>query len=443
MNRLRIPLSVLLVCASTTAAEFPLKNGDTWVMAGDSITAQHLHSNYFEAFCFARHPELTFRFRNSGVGGDTIPKVLARFDWDVGAWKPTIVSVELGMNDQGGFPVEKYIENMGVLDARIRSAGARPVYLTASPINNGDTMIKLGGNAKLDKYAVALKAFASGKQAPFADQFHLLIDVWGTNKPREVLANTLPVLRGMANDPKLAGVDHLQAFLAAQASADKPVSMQGDPVHPGPNGQLMMAASLLKELGAEAFVSSAEIAVDGKSVEAKGCRIEDVKVEGGAVSFDRTDERLPFPIPEEAADVLSMFAPIVELSRYTLAVKGLGKDTMYMLTVDGLAVGGPLSGEAWGSGSVNLTVLANKATGKPGAANPIAAQGRAILRAVAAKEGAVGTWRALSRAAAAADAPADAKDKLAVQTKKVEDADALIRAAAKPKKLHFVLTPAK
>ena len=63
--------------------EFPLKDGDTWVMVGDSITAQHLHSNYFEAFCYARFPKLTFCIRNSGVGGDTIPKVLARFDYDV------------------------------------------------------------------------------------------------------------------------------------------------------------------------------------------------------------------------------------------------------------------------------------------------------------------------------------------------------------------------
>src|ERR1700683_2092954 len=96
---------LLILQPGTTRAgdKFPLKDGDTWVMVGDSITAQHLHSNYFEAFCYARYQKLTFRFRNSGVGGDTVPKVLARFDWDVAPWKPTVVSVELGMNDQGGF----------------------------------------------------------------------------------------------------------------------------------------------------------------------------------------------------------------------------------------------------------------------------------------------------------------------------------------------------
>src|SRR5262249_51540326 len=69
--------------ATVSAADFPLKDGDVWVMAGDSITAQHLHSNYFEAFCFARYPKLKFAFRNSGVGGHTIPTTLARFDYDI------------------------------------------------------------------------------------------------------------------------------------------------------------------------------------------------------------------------------------------------------------------------------------------------------------------------------------------------------------------------
>ena len=97
---------IVLVLASLAAtvqtkADFPLQDGDVWVMAGDSITAQHLHSNYFEAFCFARYPQLKFAFRNSGVGGHTIPSTLARFEYDIAAWKPTVVSVELGMNDKG------------------------------------------------------------------------------------------------------------------------------------------------------------------------------------------------------------------------------------------------------------------------------------------------------------------------------------------------------
>ena len=201
-----------LAAGVQTNADFPLKDGDIWVMAGDSITAQHLHSNYFEAFCFARYPQLKFAFRNSGVGGHTIPTTLARFDYDIAAWKPTVVSVELGMNDQGGTPTDKFVANMGVMVERIRGIQARPVIFSASPINNGSTMARLGGNQRLHEYAVALKEFAAGEKLPYADQFHALVDLWGNNKPQELLANALVVVKPLAQDDSLVGVEHLRAF---------------------------------------------------------------------------------------------------------------------------------------------------------------------------------------------------------------------------------------
>lgn len=88
-----LPLSANPLRAAETDA-FPLRDGDVWVMVGDSITAQHLHSNYFEAFCYARYPKLKFAFRSSGVGGDTITKVLARYSWDVAPWKPGLTHTQ-------------------------------------------------------------------------------------------------------------------------------------------------------------------------------------------------------------------------------------------------------------------------------------------------------------------------------------------------------------
>src|SRR6187401_2119311 len=89
MYRTFLPATLLatLLAVPVQTAEpvvFPLKHGDVWVMVGDSITAKHLHANYFEAFCFARYPDRKFAFRNSGVGGHTIPTTLARFDFDIG-----------------------------------------------------------------------------------------------------------------------------------------------------------------------------------------------------------------------------------------------------------------------------------------------------------------------------------------------------------------------
>ncbi len=427
-----------LLVPTPVRAEFPLKDGDIWVMAGDSITAQHLHSNFFEAFCYARYPNLKFSFRNSGVGGHTIPTTLARFDYDIAAWNPTVVSVELGMNDKGGTPTDKFVANMGTMVERIRAIKARPVIFSASPMNNGDTMAKLGGNAGLDAYAVALKAFCAKENIPYADQFHALIDVWGNNKPKEAIASSLAVLKPLAADNSLAGVEHLRAFLKAQEDLPiKPVSMQGDAVHPGYPGQLMMAAALLKELGADGFVSSATLDSAAKVTEAKGCKMDAAKAEGEKIEFDRLDERLPFPIPDEARCVLPLCPAILELSQYTLKVTGL-KDGNYVLKINGIATA-TLTAKELGEG-VNLTAFDAL---QPREANPIVARGRAILAAVVAKEGLVSQWRALSPKAHAPNPVADLADQLAALTKKVEEADEKIREAAKPQKLHFEISPAR
>ena len=413
---------------------FPLKDGDIWVMAGDSITAQHLHSNYFEAFCYARYPNMKFAFRNSGVGGHTIPSTLARFEYDIAGWKPTVVSVELGMNDSGGTQTADFVKNMGTMVARIRKSNARPVIFTASPVNDGTVSTKLAGrNQRLDEYATALKAFSEKEKLPFADQFHACLDPWGKNKPREKLQAALADLKQAASDDSLAGVEALRTFLAAQEkNPAKGVNLLGDPVHPGAPGQLMMAAALLKELGADGFVSSAIVDAPGDKAVVKGCEVTAIKGNSTGVAFDRLDGSQPFPIPDEARSVLALAPDVLALSQYTLAVKGL-EDGDYLLKIGGVTCG-RFTAKQMADG-INLTSLAPIAASK--GVNPIVAQMRDVLKAVADKEGLVGTWRGLSQRAHAKGADAKLMEDLAPLTKKVEDADAKIREAAKPKKLHF------
>jgi lysophospholipase L1-like esterase len=438
---MRLSLSITLLAASyfavpLTAAEpaaFPLRDGDVWVMAGDSITAQHLHSNYFEAFCYARYPKLKFAFRNSGVGGHTIPTTLARFEYDIAAWKPTIVSVELGMNDSGGTATDKFVANMGTMVKRIRDINARPVILSASPVNDGTTTVRnTGRNVRLDEYATALKGFCEKENIPYADQFHALHDGWGKNKLRENVA----ALKPLAGDDSVAGVEHLRAFLAAQEkNPAKSVTLMGDPVHPGAPGQLMMAAALLKDLGADGSVSTAVVDAQVERVKAVGCVIMNWKTTDGALAFDRIDECVPFPIPDDGRSVLAIAPDVLALSNYTINVTGLKLET-YSLVIDGVACA-KLTAKELAAG-VNLTALPMS---NPKSANPIADQGRAILSAVAAKEVLVGNWRALSQKAHAPKADPKLKDDLAALTPKVEEADAKIRDLAQPKKRHYEVVP--
>jgi hypothetical protein len=148
------------------------------------------------------------------------------------------------------------------------------------------------------------------------------------------------------------------------------------------------------------------------------------------IAFERLDEALPFPIPDEARAVLAFDPTILELSQYLLTVKGLKGD--YKIRVNGTELG-----------TVNAKDLENGVNLTQFAKGPIAEQGKQILSAVAAKEGVVGQWRSKAKAAAAADATAEVKRDFADLTKKVEDGDAKIREAAKPQKLKFELIPGK
>ena len=80
---------VVLACgsASASAADFFFKDGDVVVMIGDSITEQHLYSNYVEMWAVTRFPKWKLTFRNVGIGGDTSGGGNNRFARDVVQFK--------------------------------------------------------------------------------------------------------------------------------------------------------------------------------------------------------------------------------------------------------------------------------------------------------------------------------------------------------------------
>ena len=135
--------------------------------------------------------------------------------------------------------------------------------------------------------------------------------------------------------------------------------------------------------------------------------------------------------------MLPLYPTILEMSQYTWKVTGLKTGT-YTLKINGITAASVTAEEL--AAGVNLTALGPREQAKE--VNPSVAQSRAILGAVAAKEGLVGQWRSLSQKAHAESAPADLKEQLSALTKKVEEADEKIREAAKPQKLHFELSPA-
>ncbi len=121
-----LSLALLLVprIGRATAGDFALRDGDTLVFLGDSITAAHGYSKLVEQYTLLRFPERRVRFINAGRGGDTAVGGLQRLDHDVFSHGATVLTVAYGINDIGwGMKADeehkrKFLESVrGIVDA--------------------------------------------------------------------------------------------------------------------------------------------------------------------------------------------------------------------------------------------------------------------------------------------------------------------------------------
>jgi lysophospholipase L1-like esterase len=362
---------------------------------------------------------------------------MARFDWDVAPWKPTVVSVELGLND--GFYTE-YRTNMNALVERIKGGGARPVLFTPHPLIDGVYLASIKKGSMKDKVegnATALGVIATEQGLAFADQFHALMDVWAKNFPIQSAHYAASVARDVLEKQKeLPGREHLQQWLDIWSKSEMAASgtdLGIDYVHPGPAGNLTMAAAVLKGLNAPGLVSKATLDATGKVGELIQCQVTNVVVEKhGGISFDRLDTCLPMPIPDNARGGLVVSPAVADLSQWILTVKGL-KGGDYLVEMDGANVAKVAANEldkGWNMGLLEK--------------GPVADQCRQILNLVGDKENQVSAWRRnsgiLFNNPAVNFGAAETPEKLG---QRVLEADARIRAAAQPKSHRFVVAPVK
>jgi lysophospholipase L1-like esterase len=321
--------------ASASAADFFFRDGDVVVMIGDSITEQHLYSNFVEMWTVTRFPNWKLTFRNVGIGGDRSVGGNSRFARDVLVPKPTAMTVDFGMND-GGYRAfaddtfKPYMDGLQGMANQAKAASIRVAWITPQPLDNADQgpTALTGYNQTLEKFSEGVKAIADKNGGLFVDQFH----------------------------PYLTALDRARS----QGPKYERITA-GDAVHPGPPGQALMAASILKGLGFPSLVSSAEIDAAGrKVVTATNCKVESLAANDGALSFSRLDGALPF-FPAEAAGILPWSPILEELNDYRLKVTGLaagkyevraGGKRIAELTADQLAAGVNLAQGALNDGPI-------------------------------------------------------------------------------------------
>ena len=421
-------------CGQAFAAEpaFTLKDNDTWVMAGDSITAQRLHSNYIEAFYRTRYPQWHLHFRNSGIGGNRTSNILERFDYDVAAWKPTLVSIELGMNDvnvpnpESPDAPKGYVDGMKKLADNIRAIQAEPLFISSSPVNDG-SVINAWASVRcktIHTFTEALLELGQKEKVQVVDQYHPLIALWGPNKTLEDAGALAARVRLFKPEDHIPELQTLQAFAKSWEGKPDGISIGGDAVHTGPVGQYTMAATILKALNADREVSSATLKPNGTVVAAKSCKITDVESKGGKLSFTRLDERSPWPLLPGAATAVKLMPEIADLSRYTLTIPGLPAG-QYRVAMNNQPVA-TLSNEELAKGWNMSTVTAG----------PLGARSTQILELIKQLQNPLNNdWRAASKEKDAG--------KLDAAQKAIDECEAKVQAACQPVPIHFSIEPVK
>src|SRR5688572_25210921 len=305
MTRRSIRAWILLGCVLSgvtpaLGADFALRDGDTVVFLGDSITAERTYGKVVETYTLLRFPERKVRFVNAGWGGDTAAGGLARLERDVFARGATVVTVAYGINDIGwggkadAEHRQKYLDSVRGIVERCKERGVR-VFICSAAVTGTDP--DKSENDFLQKMCDDGMKISTSRGEGVIDVQRTMRDVQR----------------------------RIKAANAKEADDKKKETLHAaDGIHLNELGQTAMGFAIIKGLGAPREVSSVSIdAPSGRVDSSEGCSVTDVTAADGTLSFTRLDGGLPLNFGLFGG-LKSRFIPIPdEINRYTLTVKGL------------------------------------------------------------------------------------------------------------------------
>lgn len=340
MVRLVASILSILLCGMLPGQDgFHLKSGDRVVFYGDSITDQRLYTTFVETYAVTRFPASTVTFVHSGWGGDRVTgggggPIEVRLKRDVFAYKPTAMTIMLGMNDARyrAFDQQIFDEYANGYRAIVKSVkttlpNVRLTAIQPSPFDDVTRAPNVPGgyNSVLVRYGQFVKELAAAEKLAVAD----------------------------LNTPVVSELERAKSLDAAGAERLIP-----DRVHPGPAGHLLMAKALLRAWNAPAIVTSVEIEGSrGAVVRSENTVLTELAKNGGILTWSQTDKALPMPLNlADAGIALAVKASDFEqtLNRQPLRIAGLASGK-YTVRIDGETVG-TFSADQLASG-VNLAML--------------------------------------------------------------------------------------
>lgn len=333
------------VLPAASAEDFYLKNGDRVVFYGDSITDQRLYTVIAETYVVTRYPKLDTVFVHSGWGGDRVTgggggPVDTRLQRDVLAYKPTVMTIMLGMNDGEYGPESETVDKKffdgyrHIVDA-VHSAlpGVRITAIRPSPYDDVTHPPNFPGgyNEVMISFGKWIANYAATAGLNVADLNTYVVQV---------------------------------VEKANQQNGEEARKIIPDRVHPSFAGHLIMAEELLKSWGARPVVSAVAIDASAGKPQVKSAEHAEVSALSAEhlLEWTELDDALPLPLKSWQSMwasgplklVLSSSDVADALDRQSLRITGL-HEGVYTLNIDGQAVGTFNNDQL--AGGINLALL--------------------------------------------------------------------------------------
>lgn len=348
--------SFLLFCViflpATAQTIQPFKQDDRVVFTGNSITdGGHYHS-YIWLYYITHFPKRRITVFNAGIGGDVSRQMLERFDSDVFAKKPSVITLTFGMNDTGyqnlkgdkadstyAAKITTSLKSFRLIENKLKQhPEIRKIMIASSPY---DETAKFKNTPLIGKNTAMLK-IADDQQSTAAKNHWDFIDL---NRP-------------------------MTAINFYQQKTDSAFTMEGgDRIHPTNDGQMVMAYLFLKAQGLSGKkVANMVINANTKKIAlAENCAITAPQINNEYIKFNYLANSLPYPLDtipsgfgrpgKSQAQALKLIPFIEEFNQEIVQVKGLKPAALYTLKIDSQPMGA-WSGDEYAKG-INMALLNN------------------------------------------------------------------------------------
>jgi lysophospholipase L1-like esterase len=314
-----LPFAWAQTAMPSTTGDFAIHDGDRVVLYGDSITDQRLYSTFIEEYVLTRFPTWKVQWTQSGVGGDKVSggaegPIDLRIQRDILPYRPSVVTVMLGMNDGYYRPPNTAVQKTyqdgyrSMVDTILNGTpGAKLTLIGPSPYDD-ITHPTMRYNEVMQAYSEFDRKEADRTHQSFVDFNAPVVDV-------------------------LKKVKAAHPDLASRLIPDR--------VHPGDGVHWVMAAAILKAWHAPSLVSSVTVdAHAAKITDVQNASVTDLKREKKTdeLRWTAIENALPLPLPLGATDPLTdaaLEAGGIEaaLDQEMLIVTGVAPGS-YALTID-------------------------------------------------------------------------------------------------------------